>query len=255
MVTISRVGEDSDGPAYSKSSSSASHHLLYAQTELGADGSDNHDIWEYWGSASLDHDWVNKNPDAHGGDANGDFGPIFYSVHLTNFGHLAPAGTISDCKASGSVWSDAVYVPNQQLHHTATSKTHDEHSDVYLNGEPEEQDDADDNDGQGNNNLGISPTDPNQSPSPGEAYEVRLVTEVPYYFVDWYVKAPWDTSERGTHEEYDPGDGTLTEATFRYTFPSGAMHTGDFLITAVYYLWSSDTSEYEETYTATVVLE
>ena len=123
--------------------------------------------------------WVNKKPDAHGGDANGDFGPIFYSVHLTDFGHLVPTGTISDCKASGSVWSDAVYVPNQQLHHTATSKTHDEHTDAYLNGELEEQDDADDNDGQGNNNFGILPTDPNQSPSPGESYAVRLITDAP----------------------------------------------------------------------------
>ena len=103
--------------------------------------------------------------------------------------------------------------------------------------------------------LGMSAVAPDATPAPGNTYEVRLVTEVPYYYVDWYVKAPWDTSERGTHEEYDPGDGTLTEATFSYTFPSGVMNTGDFIITAVYYLWSSDPNEYEETLTVTVSLD
>lgn len=94
--------------------------------------------------------------------------------------------------------------------------------------------------------AGISAVDPDATPAPGDTYEVSLVTEVPYYYVDWYVKTPWDTSERGIHEEYDPGDGTLTEATFSYAFPSGVMHTGDFIITAVFYLWSSDPNEYEE---------
>ncbi len=103
--------------------------------------------------------------------------------------------------------------------------------------------------------TGISPVDPSDTPSPGETHEYRLITEVPFYFVNWYVKTPWDTSERGTLEEYDPGDGTINEATFSYTFPSGVMHTGDFLITAVYYLWSSDSSEHEETYTVTVSLD
>ncbi|MDE0485108.1 MAG: hypothetical protein OXI67_21235 [Candidatus Poribacteria bacterium] len=68
------------------------------------------------------------------------------------------------------------------------------------------------------------------------------------------MKAPWDTSERGSYIEGDSGDGTTTEATFSYTFPSGAMNTGDFLITAVIARWS-DMSEYEETYTATVSSE
>ena len=102
--------------------------------------------------------------------------------------------------------------------------------------------------------LGISPVDPDDTPYPGEAHEYRLITDAPYYYVYWYVKAPWETSERGSYIGSDSGDGTTTEATFSYTFPSGAMHTGDFLITAVIYRWS-DMSEYEETYTATVSLE
>ncbi len=102
--------------------------------------------------------------------------------------------------------------------------------------------------------LGISPVDPDDTPYPGEAHEYRLVTEAPYYYVNWYVKAPWETSERGSYIGSDSGDGTTTESTFSYTFPSGAMHTGDFLITAVIYRWS-DMSEYEETYTATVSLD
>ena len=102
--------------------------------------------------------------------------------------------------------------------------------------------------------LGISPVDPDDTPYPGEAHEYRLVTDAPYYYVNWYVKAPWETSERGSYIGSDSGDGTTTESTFSYTFPSGAMHTGDFLITAVIYRWS-DMSEYEETYTATVSLD
>lgn len=137
-VYISRSGEDSDGPAYSKSSASASPHLIYAWTGLGAEGSDDHDIWEYWGNASLDHDWVTTtpgdNPDAYGGDSNGDFGQIEFHVYLTEFGHLAPADTISDCKANGSVWSDPQYVDNNRTH-SSSSRTKDDHSDVYINGE------------------------------------------------------------------------------------------------------------------------
>ncbi|MDE0637632.1 MAG: hypothetical protein OXI43_17480 [Candidatus Poribacteria bacterium] len=102
--------------------------------------------------------------------------------------------------------------------------------------------------------LGIFPIDPTDTPSPGETHGYVLYTADPYYWVDWYVKAPWHTSERGEYIEGDSGDGTTTEATMSYTYPSGAMHTGDFLITAVIYRWS-DQSQYEETYTATVSLE
>lgn len=102
--------------------------------------------------------------------------------------------------------------------------------------------------------LGIFPIDPDDSPSPGETHGYKLITADPYYSVDWYVKAPWDTSERGEYIEGDLGDGTSTEATMYHTYPSGAMHTGDFLITAVIYRWS-DMSQSEETYTATVSLE
>ena len=102
--------------------------------------------------------------------------------------------------------------------------------------------------------VGISSVDPDATPYPGNTYEFRLITDVHYYWVDWYVKAPWETSERGTHIEGQLGDGETTESTFSYTFPSGAMHTGDFLITAVIYR-GTDMSQYEETYTATVSLE
>ena len=102
--------------------------------------------------------------------------------------------------------------------------------------------------------VGISSVDPDATPYPGNTYEFRLITDVHYYWVDWYVKAPWETSERGTHIEGQLGDGETTESTFSYTFPSGAMHTGDFLITAVIYR-GTDMSQYEETYTVTVSLE
>ena len=102
--------------------------------------------------------------------------------------------------------------------------------------------------------VGISSVDPDAIPYPGNTYEFRLITDVHYYWVNWYVKAPWETSERGTHIEGQLGDCETTESTFSYTFPSGAMHTGDFLITAVIYR-GTDMSQYEETYTATVSLD
>ena len=101
---------------------------------------------------------------------------------------------------------------------------------------------------------GIYPIDPSDTPSPGERHGYKLITAAPYYYVSWYVKTPWDTSELGEYIEGDNGDGSSTEATMYYTYPSGAMHTGNFTITAVISRWS-DMSQYEETYVATVVLE
>ncbi len=104
--------------------------------------------------------------------------------------------------------------------------------------------------------LGIFPIDPTDTPSPGETHGYVLYTADPYYWVDWYVKAPWHTSERGEYIEGDSGDGTTTEATMSYTYPTSGTTdaTGEYLITAVIYRWS-DQSQYEETYTATVSLE
>lgn len=102
--------------------------------------------------------------------------------------------------------------------------------------------------------IGIFPIDPTDTPSPGETHGYKLITEDPFYWVDWYVKAPGDTSDRGEYIEGDSGDGTSTETSMYYTFPSGSMHTGDYLITAVIYRWS-DMSQYEETYTATVSID
>ena len=131
--------------------------------------------------------------------------------------------------------------------------------DVIESGKHSFQDDDDDDDcgeegGGVDPSLGISPANPNQIPQPSDRATMNLVTDEPYYWVDWYVLAPWETSGRGTHQERDNGYGgfsTLSEAALSYTFPSGSMHTGDFLITAVICRWS-DMSEYEETYTVTV---
>ena len=99
---------------------------------------------------------------------------------------------------------------------------------------------------------GIYRVDSSQVTQPGDSATLNLVTSEPYYDVSWYVKAPWETSERGTFMENVSGDGMSTSTSFSYTFPSGSMHTGDFLITAVIYRWS-DMSKYgEETYTVTV---
>lgn len=102
--------------------------------------------------------------------------------------------------------------------------------------------------------VGISATDSDDTASPGETHDYKLITETPYYWVGWYVKAPWEAGDLGTFITSEDGDGTKTESTFSYTFPSGSMHTGDFLITAVIWRWS-DMSEYKETYTESVSLE
>ena len=99
---------------------------------------------------------------------------------------------------------------------------------------------------------GIFPADPNQTPQPGDSVTLNLVTSEPYYNVSWYVKAPWDTSETRTYLEDDYGDGTSTEASITYSFPSGVMHTGDFLFTASIYRWTDMSWYGDETHTVSV---
>lgn len=99
---------------------------------------------------------------------------------------------------------------------------------------------------------GISPNDPNQTPQPGDSVTLNLVTSEPYYYVSWYVKAPWDTSERGTYIDGDNGDGTLTEASVTYSFPSGVMNTGDFLFTASISRYADMSWYGDETHTVSV---
>lgn len=98
---------------------------------------------------------------------------------------------------------------------------------------------------------GLFLADSDQTPQPGDSVTLNLVTSEPYYDVSWYVLGPSETGDRGTYQTGSSGDGTTTETSFSYTFPSGAMHTGDYLITAVIYRWS-DMSSYEESYTITV---
>ncbi len=111
-----------------------------------------------------------------------------------------------------------------------------------------------DQDGDG---MGLAPStgiflaDSESTIEPGDSATLSLVTSESYYWVDWYVKAPWESGDRGTHQEGTHGDGTSTTTSLNYTFPSGIMHTGDFLITAVIYRYS-DMSMYEETYTVPV---
>lgn len=99
---------------------------------------------------------------------------------------------------------------------------------------------------------GISPSDPNQTPQPGDSVTLNLATAEPYYSVSWYVKTPWDTSETGTYLEDDYGDGTSTTASLTYSFPSGTMHTGDFIFAADIYRWVDMSWQSKETYTVSV---
>ena len=85
--------------------------------------------------------------------------------------------------------------------------------------------------------------------TPGESHESCVTTDAPYSEIYWYVAAPGETG-LGTSYEIDTGDGTTTKARFSYTFPSGAMHTGTYKITAYIYRWNQ--SIYEESYNVDV---
>ncbi len=108
-----------------------------------------------------------------------------------------------------------------------------------------------------NNNQGSQPipgisVSSDQTYQPGDSITLNLVTSDPYYQVDWYVHTPWDTSSYGTYQQGACGDGTSTETSFSYTFPSGSMHTGDFTLKAVIFRWSDMSWYGDETYTVTV---
>ena len=109
-----------------------------------------------------------------------------------------------------------------------------------------------------NNNQGSQPTPgisvsgSDQTYRPGDSVTLNLVTSDPYYQVDWYVHTPWDTSSYGTYQQGACGDGTSTETSFSYTFPSGSMHTGNFTLRAVIFRWSDMSWYGDETYTVTV---
>jgi len=119
--------------------------------------------------------------------------------------------------------------------------------------DPNDGDDGDDDDDNEGSPIGLNPSDPDQVPYPGDVVEMALVTDAPYSSVYWYVNTPWDSYTEGNlgeQLEIDSGDGTTTEASLSWTAPSGAMHTGDCVITA--YIYRSDSTVYEETYTVTV---
>ena len=95
---------------------------------------------------------------------------------------------------------------------------------------------------------GLSSSDGSYTARPGGTHQANLVADGPYSQVYWYVKAPSDTSVYGTQVEIDSGDGAASNASLSYTFP--AVVTGDYTITA--YIYRSDLSVYEESYTVTV---
>ncbi len=89
---------------------------------------------------------------------------------------------------------------------------------------------------------GIYPTDTGPAgATPGTPYELKVITDESYYWINWYVKRA-DEAGLGTKVESNSG-GTSTEATMSHTYNV----IGDYVITAV--IWrGSDMSRYEETY-------
>ncbi|MDE0313280.1 MAG: hypothetical protein OXM61_00130 [Candidatus Poribacteria bacterium] len=110
-------------------------------------------------------------------------------------------------------------------------------------------------DGQGNADPepGLSPDNGSYVASPGDSHQANLITDAPYNSVYWYVRGPGESSNSlGSNIDTTYGDdeATSTEDSFTYTFPSGAMHTGEYVITA--YIYLADQSVDQEHYTVTV---
>ncbi|MDE0020861.1 MAG: hypothetical protein OXT69_05725 [Candidatus Poribacteria bacterium] len=125
----------------------------------------------------------------------------------------------------------------------------DRHYDPHTDGSTPENPYGDEEESGGGNDAstGLSSSDGSYTASAGGTHEVNLVADGPYSQVYWYVKAPGDTGY-GTQVEIDNGDGAASDASLSYTFPSDA--SGEYTITA--YIYRSDLSVYEESYTVTI---
>ena len=84
----------------------------------------------------------------------------------------------------------------------------------------------------------------------GSTHEASLTSSVPYDSVVWQVRTPSNTGNIVPTVETDTGDGTATDASMSYTFPTGV--TGTYTIMA--YVWYSDLSARGLSYDVTVTL-
>ena len=115
------------------------------------------------------------------------------------------------------------------------------------NSDSEDNDGNDDGNGENNDSLGISPTNPDQVPIPGNSYEVKVVTDSDFYSIQLYVKRSGESGSGEAGDYVYGGNSDTTEATLSHTFPS----VGDYVLTAVI-TRESDMSDYDETYSLRV---
>ena len=94
----------------------------------------------------------------------------------------------------------------------------------------------------------LTPSDDVYTSTAGDSHTSNFTAPSPYTSVQWYVKSPMDTSDRGTLVETDTGDGSATTASLSYTFATDAA-TGTYIITA--YVTTSS-GVYEVSYTVTL---
>ncbi len=243
-------------------------HALSADASFGSDYEEANITGTYHLRAKLKHAWATDEPPfEERGQIKGKQGGMYKSGDQSDrdwFRYADPSITIHDCDAYAEA---KVYPPNEVIHFKAVAEAPiGIFSPIWLrkspgDNSPDDEDDVidfrdltpddEEEDTPAPPPYTIYLADSDQTPSPGDSVTLNLVTDSAYYSIDWYVKSPSETSERGTYQQYDYGDGTSTEASLSYTFPSGSMHTGDYLITAVIYRYSN-MSSYEETYTVNV---
>lgn len=95
----------------------------------------------------------------------------------------------------------------------------------------------------------LSPTNGSYTATAGGTHQASFISNQPYSTVNWYVRAPGDTSEYGEYIDYAYGGGSLTTANFSYTFATDA-DTGDWEILVL--VNSAAGSSYTKSYTVSV---
>ena len=75
----------------------------------------------------------------------------------------------------------------------------------------------------------LSPSNGLYTVTAGGTHQASFVANAAYSTVNWYLRAPGDTSEYGDYIDYTIGSVSSTTANFSYTFPENAV-AGDWEI-------------------------
>lgn len=191
-------------------------------------------------------------------EAAGDIGTVIRSTIGHELGHAAhidhcPKSDVKDANGKDKGWGKICMMwPGYDAAQNTYASHHDpDYAMAQPVQDPQTPVELDENTGQPKPRKGtLSPFDGAYTANAGDSHTANFTAPAAYSSVYWYVKSPSDTSAYGTTIEIDQGDGSTTTADFTYTFPSGV--SGVYQIMA--YVYGSDNSVYEESYTVSVSL-